>query len=77
MEGRAHFMRALPGGPDLRGLPHLRLSASPPMRGTGLERKSTAAHSALARGQAPFSQARGKFKTLFDLKLPLSIRSTR
>ena len=30
----------------------------------------------LARGQAPFSQARGKFKTLFDLKLPLSLVDT-
>jgi len=30
-----------------------------------------------ARGQAPLSQVRGKFKTLFVLNLPLSIRSTR
>ncbi len=37
--------------------------------------ESTAAHSAL--GQTPFRQTRGKFKTLFVFKLPLSIRSTR
>jgi len=40
-----------------------------------VKEESTAAHSAL--GQAPFSQTRGRFKTLFVLKLLLGIRSTR
>jgi len=39
--------------------------------------ESTAPHSARDQRQAPFSPARGNFKTLFVLELPLSIRWTR